>query len=304
MLKYYKMIKEKLEIILNKFFKNKKLENKKKKILISILIFLWLFNIYLLIQNFNLENRLKIKNVKNKQIKIDRKYFWDNLNLKNYSETKYKIQEPWKKIIENIRNVHKSPILISTEFQDKELCAWYISELSKKIWWKKVIYSIWMQNLKKAKPAKAWELPYYYDVFGWEVLIDLWEKFNLEKKDYLEKISVWDLKEFFSKAFLEKALFWDIWFLYSKTKYTRFLINWSYNSHITKNMWVSNFEIIISKFDKNKSSLSNFLANLWCNSNFKKYLNLFENYKFYLNSKQIIFYNNDFYYLENWNILW
>ncbi len=297
------MIKEKIKNIKNKFFKNKKLENKRNKIIFSVILILGFLNIFLIIQNYNLNSKLIIKHKQEKLVKINIKFYWEDLILKNYSEVRYKLQAEWKHIIENIRNLHKSPVLIAREFQNKELCAGYISELSQKIWWKKSIYSIWMQNTKKRKLAQAWELPYFYEAFWWKVLIDLGKKFNVLKKDYIENINSWNLKEFFAKAFLEEAIFWDIWFLYSKTKYTKFLKTWSSNSHIAKNMWISDFEIVFSKFDSNKSNLELLMNNFWCSSEFGKYISLLENYELHLNKKRIIFYNNDFYYLLDNNIL-
>jgi hypothetical protein len=161
-----------------------------------------------------------------------------------------------------------------------------------------------MQNTKKQKLAQAWELPYYYEAFWWKILFDLWSDFSPLKDNYYDKISISDLKEFFAKSFTEDALFWDIWFLYNKTKYAKFLNNWSKNSHITKNMWVSDFEIIFSRVNKNKTNIENLFLNLWCDKNFFKFRNLLENYEMFLNWKKIIFYNDDFYYLNNDNSLW
>lgn len=290
-------------MIFNIFHKKK--ENKNKIIfLILIIIFLFSFVIFLLVQNSKLNNKLESYFYEKEKIKIDRTYFNSNIELKKYDKTRYQITNEWKTIIENIRNVHKSPVLISEEYQNKELCAWYIWNLSEKIWWKRANYSIWMQNQKKWKPAQAWELPYFYDAFGWEVLIDLWNKFTLKDKNFVEKVNIEDIKDFFAKAFSEKSLFWDIWFLYSKTKYTDFLKSWSRNSHITKNMWISDFEIIFSKIDESKSTVQNIINNFSCSSNFEKYIDILENYEFYLNGKKIIFYKKDFYYLNNDNSIW
>lgn len=311
-MKLLKNIREKYTKVYKNILKLKnKNENKKKRLIFSVIIILWLLNIYNIYANYTLEKekhliekQLLSYKIDDKKIKINRNYFNDNIKLNNYSQTRYKIQKEWKNIIKNIRNIHKSPVLISKEFQNKELCAWYIWELTQKIWGKKSIYSIWMQNTKKWQIAQAWELPYFYEAFGWKILIDLGEKFSLKEKNYLEKISLEDLKEFFAKAFSEKALFWDIWFLYSKTKYTDFLKNWNSNSHITKNMWVSDFEIIFSKIDKNKSNLENLMENIWCNKKFMKYVDLLKNYKMFLNNKQIVFYNKEFYYINSDNSLW
>ena len=296
-------ILEKLKLNFS-FFKKQKMNKDKKIVIIFIIIFLWTFNIYNLYINYSLNQTIERYEYKSNKIIIDRNYFNENIILKDYSDSRYKIKQEWKAIINNIRNLHKSPVLISHEFQDKELCAGFIWELSQKIWWKKSIYNIWMQNLKKRKLAQAWELPYFYEAFGWKVLSDLWEKFSLEEENYVEKITISDLKEFFAKAFSEEALFWDIWFLYSKTKYTDFLKKWSSNSHITKNMWVSEFEITLSNIDENKTDLENIMNNLGCSNNFIKYIDILENYKISLNNKNILFYNKKFYYLNSDNSLW
>lgn len=293
-----------LKIFKKLLSKKDKKDTKRKKIIFFVILILWLFNIYNISENYFLKQEISKYEIEERKIKIDRIYFNQNSSLNDYSETKYKIEKLGKVIIENIRNVHKSPVLISKEFQNKELCAWYIWELSSKIWGNSSIYSIGLQNTKKWKRAQAWELPYYYEAFWWKILIDFSEYFSLEEKNYIEKIELKEIKEFFAKTFSEKALFWDIWFLYSKTKYTNFLKNWSSNSHITKNMWVSDFELVISKFDKSSSNLENFMTNLWCDSKFNKYIDLLENYKMFLNNKHIIFYEKDFYYINKDNSLW
>jgi hypothetical protein len=290
--------------MLKKILNRKKNVEKRKKILIWILIFLGFFNIFLLIENYSLKQENYNFKKQTSKIFVNTIFFNKNIELKNYSNVRYKITSDWEKIIWNIKNLHKSPVIISKEFQNKELCAWYIAELSKKIWGQKVIYSIWMQNTKKQKLAQAWELPYFYEAFWWEVLIDLGDKISIKNKDYLNKISTLDLKEFFAKAFSEKALFWDIWFLYSKTKYSNFLKNWSKNSHITKNMWVSDFEVVFSRIFEDKTNLENLFLNLWCNKNFLKYKEILENYEMFLNGKKILFYKNEFYYLNSDNSLW
>ncbi len=268
-----------------------------------ILLLLSLFlNIYLFLENREFRQSIQEEKIENQKVKINNNYFIENISKKDYSKVKYKLKEEWKTIIKNIRNLHSSPVLIAPKFQDKELCAGYIWNLNEKLWWKESNYSIGTMNLKTKKPAKAWELPYFYEAFWWKVLINFTKKFSLKDKNYIEKISVEDMKKFFSKAFSEASLFWDIWFLYKNTHYAHKISSWNYNSHITKNMWISDFEFTFNKFDETKSDTDNFLENLSYNSDFKKYINLLENYKFYLNNKEIIFYNWDFYFLDKWNL--
>lgn len=266
------------------------------KILVSFLVFfLLLWNIYYFYENFKLKKIIAAEN----NTKIDRKYFIENIDKKDYSETKFKLTDEWKTIIKNIKNLHKWPTLIAEKYQEKDLCAGYIWILSEKLWWKLVNYSIGMMNTKTKKCAQAWEIPYFYEAFWWKILADFSKKFSLEKKDFVEKITLTQLKDFFAKAFSEKAIFWDIWFLYKDTSHLKKLETWNYNSHITKNMWVSEFSFVFTKIDNKKSNLENFLENLTCDSSFKKYVKLFENYKFYLNNREISFYNWEFYFIEN-----
>lgn len=270
------------------------------KILISLLIFfLFLWNIYYFYENSKLKEFIKEKE---NNTKINRKYFIENISLKDYANTKFKLTDEWKSIIKNIRNFHKWPTLIAENHLEKDLCAGYIWILSEKLWWKFANYSIGMMNTKTKKCASSWEIPHFYEAFWWKILVDFSKKFSLEKKDFVEKINLTQLKNFFAKSFSEKAIFWDIWFLYKDTSHLKKLETWNYNSHITKNMWVSEFSFVFTKIDNKKSNLENFLENLTCDSSFKKYVKLFENYKFYLNNREISFYNSDFYFIEN-NVL-
>jgi hypothetical protein len=82
------------------------------------------------------------------------------------------------------------------------------------------------------------------------------------------------------------------------------LKNWSNNSHIVKNIWISDFEVTLSKINDKKSNLENFMDNFWCNEKFNKYISLLENYKLSLNNKQIVLYHWDFYYLKENTFLW
>ena len=291
----------------------KKIKKIKKVFYVIILEVLFVYSIFItwihiidkkyknIIFNTNLNENIDNKN----KVFINNNYFIDNFNLKNYSETEFKITDEGKKIINSIRNLHKSESIIWEENADKDLCAGYLWILTEKIWWKNTPYHIWMMNTKTRTPSKAWELPYFYQWFWWDILIDLWDKFSVNKKDYFEKIKENDFKMFFKSAFLEEALFWDIWFLYKETGYTEFLNLWSANSHITKNMWISNFEFIVWKDYENNSDLDIISDVIGCSkevsSNFYKVL---ENYKLYLNDKRIVFNNWDFYYLNADNSLW
>jgi hypothetical protein len=236
---------------------------------------------------------------------IENNFFIDNFWLKDYSWTKFKITDEWKKIINNIKSLHKSESLIGIDNANKEVCAWYIWVLSEKIWWDEVPYHIWMLNFNTKTPAKAWELPTFYSWLWWDILIDLWDKFSVNKKDFWDKITNDDIKMFFKTAFLEESLLWDIWFLYKDTKYTSFLNNWSANSHITKNIWISNFQFIVWKLYENQNTLSIISDTIWCSNDINIDLfSVFENYKISVNWKRAYFDNNELYYLNNNNSIW
>ena len=243
--------------------------------------------------------------INKKKVFIDTNYFIDNLKLKDYSWVKFKFTDEGKKLVKNIRNLHKSASLIWRSNAQKELCAWYIWILSEKLWWVESPYHLWMMNNEKRSPASAWELPTFYSNIWWDVLIDLWDKFSVNKKDYWKKIIKDDFQKFFKTAFLEEALFWDIWFLYKNTKYTSFLNWWSANSHITKNVWISEFEFIVWKDYENKSEIDIISNTLNCSNEVSNDLfSVLNNYKLFLNWKNIVFIDNELFYLNDDNSLW
>ena len=257
-------------------------------------------------ENQKLSQKLKEIERQKKLIKIDKNYFWENTTLKNYEKVDFKLSDEWKKLVENIRSLHKSPSLISSENYNKEVCSGYIWELSKKLWWDLSPYYIGMMEQNIKKTASAWQLPYSYEFMWWKILYDFSFKFDLDKKDFWQKISTWELKEFFWKAFSEQALFGDIGFLYRDTNYLHDLkIYKNYNSHISKNIWVSSFSRKVSKDIKDKTNLEIFWEAFSCDKSILDDMKpLLENYDMRLNSKKIIFYNDDFYYLDKSRFLW
>ncbi|MDD3646298.1 MAG: hypothetical protein PHH06_02720 [Candidatus Gracilibacteria bacterium] len=272
--------------------------NKEKYLIITILLLIYSSIITIIFLDKN-----TIKEIKNIEI-IDRNYFSDNIILNDYSSAKFKLKEEGINIIKSIRNLHNIKNLIGSESKGKEVCAGYIWELSKILWGDESPYHIGMMNQETKVPAKAWELPYYYEFFGGKIMIDFSNDFSLKEKNYREKIDIDKLKIFFGNAFTEKSLLGDIGFLYKDTQYANFLDGRSSNSHITKNMGISKFEIIL----KSEQDLGNHLGligdNLGCDKEvFSKINNLLSYYKIYLNGKQIILKDNYFYYLENGNQL-
>ena len=232
-------------------------------------------------------------------------YFSSNISLKDYSSTKFKLSDEGKGIIANVRDLHKSASLIHPSNIHKDLCAWYIYILSEKLWSKETPHHIWMINTKTRTPAKAWELPAFYKWFWWDVLIDLSDKFSIDRRDYWEKIELNDIKMFFKNAFSEESLFWDIWFFYKDSKYAWFLRNWSSNTHLAKNFWLSTFNFIVWKDYINKTSVEIIADTLKCtNINNDKLFPLLENYNLSLNWRAMVFKDNELYYLNGNNTIW
>ncbi len=273
----------------------------KKRIQNYIIFLLSIFILVLIFYIFKIESDIKlIESEKTNNINtLKRNFFWDNFSLNDYKDVDFKITDEWKRLIYNARKLKSTKTLIDPQNRDKELCAWYIWTLTEKIWGNMSPYYVGMINRKTQKPAKAWELPSYYEYFWWKQLINFSDKFDLEKKDLYSKLEKKDLKEFFLKAFSEQALLWDIGFLYKDSGYIGFLKWWNSNSHIAKNIWIWDFSFkIINPKD-------NFWDILWCDKEtYKNLKNILENYKLFLNKKRIVFYNKDFYYLKENKIIW
>lgn len=234
---------------------------------------------------------------------ISRNFFEDTFKLTDYSAVEYKLEETAHKIIDGIREKHYSPILVTRASRDLELCAGFIWLLSEELWWKNIPYYIGMLEQVNRTPATAWELPTAYRYFWGKTLSDFSWEFDPYKKDLWEKIELSQIQWFFVDAFSEKALFWDIWFLYSSTKYIQSIVQtWNYNSHITKNMWISPFNRTIESVENltHKEIIS---QTLQCKSEISDTIYpLLENYKFTLDNKQIVLYNQEFHYINEQGI--
>lgn len=298
------MLKSKLKNELKSKFKNRTL------ILIIILITSLLVNFYFVLDiiiknndNFQVKELIEVK-----YKQLDRKFFPQKIKLKDYSSVKYHIEEEWKSIIKNIREFHKVPSLIDNAFKDKDLCAGYIWSLSEKIWGIDTPFYIWMMDRETRKPAKAWELLNSYKYLWADALIDLSKKIDLSKykTDFYKMVSDEDILNFFNFSFSEESLFWDVGFLYKETWYIAGILEeWVYNSHITKNIWLSEFTKQIT-FKDNLNNHNLLLEKLF-NSNAEIVAKLGEvisKYKFKLNWKDIFYNNWSFYYLIDQKYIW
>lgn len=244
----------------------------------------------------------------NTKKEMNKNFFPDFIELKDYSTVKYTLENEWKELIKTIRELHKTPSLIDIAYRDKDLCAGFLWSLSEEIWWEYIPYYIWMMTVDTKVPANSWELPSSYSSFWGEVLIDFSEKINLEtfKEDYRKSLTKNDLLKFFSLTFWEKALLWDIWFLYKDTQYLDSLLDIGYyNSHIVKNMWISEFIKQINfgwNFDNHELVFHKLF-----NSDIKEIDKLeyvLSSYKFYLNWIEMTYNNWEFFYIDEWNYIW
>lgn len=232
------------------------------------------------------------------KIHFTKKLFSDDFKLKDYSATKFTLEEAGKDIIKNAREFHSSPALIKWDAYNENICAGYVFELSRQLWDPSAPYMIGMMEQETKKPADAWQLPYSYEYVWWKILSDFTGDFSVDEKNYWEKIDTNKLKDFFNTAFSEAALFWDIGFLYRDTEYLHELkIYQNSNSHITKNIWVSNFSRTVKTPDNN-NHLGIFSKTLWCDTDIsEKMLEIIPHYNISLDGKKIVFFEGEFYYL-------
>lgn len=272
-----------------------------KNIIISVLILIILTLVgFIFISSQKQEiSEKQAAEILESQIKIERNYFSSGWTLPDYSWVDFVLEPEAKEIILSMRNLHKAKTLIAAGHRDKELCAWYVWELSKQLWWELSPYYIGMQNKKTQTPAKAWELPSYYEYVGGKILIDYTGSFDLASKNLYEVQDISSLKKFFLLAFSQEALLGDIGFLYADTNYVDVLRPWNHNSHIWKNMWVSSFELSVTEDNQKLESI------LSCDSEtFWKISGVLENYKILVNNMPVIYYSWELYYLRENNILW
>ena len=267
-------------------------------IILSILVISLLCFIFIDIEDNTIDQFKNNQHIE-AEITIDKNYFSSGWELLDYSWVDFTLESGARDIISSMRNLHKAKTLISADHRDKELCAWYVWELSKQLWWDVSPYYIGMQNKKTQTPAKAWELPSYYEYMGWKILIDYTGSFDLKTKNLYDVQNIDSLKKFFLHAFSQQALLWDIGLLYSHTNYIDILKPWNHNSHIWKNMWVSNFDFTVLE---KTQTLGDVLS---CDSEtFWKIARVLENYKILLNNKPAVYYSWELYYLREKNILW
>ena len=239
------------------------------------------------------------------KVYFTQKLFSEDFKLKDYSATKFTLEEKGKEIIKNAREFHSSPAIIKGEAYNEYMCAGYIFGLSKILWDASAPYLIGMMEQNTKTVADAWQLPYSYEYVGGKILADFTWDFSLDDKDYWSKIDISKLKDFFDIAFSEESLLWDIGFLYKHTEFLEDLKSYqNSNSHIAKNIWISKFSRKISSpGDKTQKEI--FSNALSCETEvFWKMKFLLQNYEIHLDDQRIVFFEDEFYDLLEGNVLW
>jgi len=231
---------------------------------------------------------------------FDEKLFSEDFELKDYTSTKFTLEQEGIDIIKNAREFHSSPALIKWEAYNEYVCAGYIFELSRKVWDSSAPYLIGMMEQNTKTVADAWQLPYSYEFLWWKILSDFTWDFSVDDKDYWKVIDTSKLKDFFDISFSEEALFWDIGFFYKDTQFTHDLKSyWNANSHIVKNIWMSDFTRKISN-TQGQSQSEIISQALSCESEvFPKIESFLQNYELYLDNQRVVLYEDAYYYLED-----
>lgn len=245
------------------------------------------------------------KEPQEEKVYFQEKIFGEDVVLKDYSGVRFTLEPEGKNIIQNAREFHSSPAIIKWEAYNEAMCAWYVFGLSEIFWDKTAPYIIGMMEQNSKTPADAWQLPYSYEYVGGKVLIDFTGDFSLISKNYWEVVDVEKLKEFFYTAFSEKALLGDIWFLFKDTEYIEDLVwFWNANSHITKNVWVSEFDLTL-RSPEWKTHSEIFCEATQCSEEvLPKLTNILSHYYWELWGKQIVWNAGDFYFLWKENDIW
>lgn len=271
----------------------------------SYLVF-WLslvLNIFFIFQYVNLwiENKVLEQEqlVENQKVYFTDTLFSDSFALKDYSATKFTLEQEGKDIITNAREFHSSPALIKGEAYKEAMCSAYVFELSRKFWDPSAPYMIGMMEQNTKTVADAWQLPYSYEYVGWKILADFTWGFSLQDKDYWKNIDTEKLKDFFATAFSEEALLWDIWFLYKNTEFLHELeIYKNANSHIAKNVWVSKFTKTVQnpEWKSTQEIISDAFA---CDTEiFPKMQGLLSHYEIYLDDARVVVFKGELYVLS------
>jgi len=145
--------------------------------------------------------------IQSEKVYFEEKLFSEDFVLKDYSGTKFTLEQEGKDIIKNAREFHSSPALIKGEAYNEYVCAGYIFELSRKMWDPTAPYMIGMMEQNTKTVADAWQLPYSYEYLWGKILSDFTWEFSVDDKDYWDVIDTSKLKDFFDIAFSEEALF-------------------------------------------------------------------------------------------------
>ena len=110
--------------------------------------------------------------IASEKVYFNQPLFSEDFKLKDYSGTKFTLEQEGKNIIKNAREFHSSPALIKGEAYNEYVCAGYIFELSSIMWDSSAPYLIGMMEQNTKTVANAWQLPYSYEYLGGKILSD------------------------------------------------------------------------------------------------------------------------------------
>ncbi len=155
-----------------------------------------------------------------------------------------------KEIIDLIRNSHTKTELISNERNDEFLCAGYIYELTARLRWPKGPQRVGLLNPKARMACDAREIPFCYEYYGGKTTYDMGIKHGPELKadaqSFPKRVTPEEMIKFFAAAFRGGNLLGDIGFLFRNSQYLYMLGAYdNYNTHITKNMGLSDFTVTV-----------------------------------------------------------
>jgi len=225
---------------------------------------------------------------------------FSSLSEKTYSqepsEERFMITEEWKIALSALREKQTPTNLFKEEKNSEALCAWYIYDLSRLLRWDLIVNEIWLHHPESRKACDAWEMPYCYWRRGATITYDIGDKHGPELKtdplQYHTRVTTEEMLKLFAAAFEPWALLWDITFLYSQSWYLHMIWSYgNYNSHITKNIWLSRFEKTVQYPEWTWVGNELLLRNtLWCTPEMWTLMHpLFSRYKITINWNEAVY---------------
>lgn len=160
------------------------------------------------------------------------------------------LTEEGKMLIDTIRT-HQTPTeLISNSRNSEYLCAGYIYELTARLRGPKGPQRVGLLTPRARDACDAWEIPHCYTYYGGNILYDIGARHGETLKDdahhFPQVVTPEEMIRLFAAAFRPSNLLSDIGFLYHDSNYLYMLgVYESYNTHIAKNMGLSDFTVTV-----------------------------------------------------------